>query len=187
MRKTGNTPFYFETLDVKLEGDLLLSDAAVKYTPPAGNRRTGRSGLDHGRRRTSADVGQQDMTDTVSDLEKELITLLETMRTSVLAESLEQLEAMWPVFWNQRWKVLYGCRVYRRIYWIWNCSGTESRRKSRQILHINFRKRRFRSFWHFLISCRGKARGILRIISYHVGQRTVDGVLIRNLESYWNA
>ena len=150
MLKTGNTPFYFETLDVKLEGDCFCPMRQLNTLRRQGIEELEKAVL-NGFRRTSADVGQQDMTDTVSDLEKELITLLETCEPPFWQKHWNNWRRCGS-FWNQHWKVLRWSRVFEESIWILNCSLEKKRRRKRGKSAENFRERRFRSFWHFLIS-----------------------------------
>ena len=132
LAKTGNTPFYFETLDVKLEGDCFCPIQQLNTLRRQGIEELEKAVL-NGFRRTSADVGQQDMTDTVPDLEKRADNTAGNLRTSVLAETLEQLEAMWE-FLESALESSEMEQSLRRIYLDFELFlGKETPEKTREI------------------------------------------------------
>ena len=180
LAKTGNTPFYFETLDVKLEGDCFCPMRQLNTLRRQGIEELEKAVL-NGFRRTSADVGQQDMTDTVSDLEKRADNTAGNLRTSVLAETLEQLEAMWE-FLESALESSEMEQSLRRIYLDFELFlGKETPEKTREICR-KFQKKKIQIFLALPHISRGNLDGKLKSLLL-VEKETVDGVLIRNLES----
>lgn len=178
--KTGNTPFYFETLDVKLEGDCFCPMQQLNTLRRQGIEELEKAVL-NGFRRTSADVGQQDMTDTVSDLEKRADNTAGNLRTSVLAETLEQLEAMWE-FLESALESSEMEQSLRRIYLDFELFlGKETPEKTREICR-KFQKKKIQIFLALPHISRGNLDGKLKSLLL-AEKETVDGVLIRNLES----
>ena len=180
LAKTGNTPFYFETLDVKLEGDCFCPMQQLNTLRRQGIEELEKAVL-NGFRRTSADVGQQDMTDTVSDLEKRADNTAGNLRTSVLAETLEQLEAMWE-FLESALESSEMEQSLRRIYLDFELFlGKETPEKTREICR-KFQKKKIQIFLALPHISRGNLDGKLKSLLL-AEKETVDGVLIRNLES----
>lgn len=181
LAKTGNTPFYFETLDVKLEGDCFCPMQQLNTL-----RRQGIEDLEkevlNGFRRTSADVGQQDMMDTVSDLEKRADNTAGNLRTSVLAETLEQLETVWAVLESAQENEKKWVQSLRRIYVDFELFlGKETPEKTREICR-KFQQKKIQIFLALPHISRGNLDGKLKSLLL-AEKETVDGVLIRNLES----
>ena len=180
LAKTGNTPFYFETLDVKLEGDCFCPMQQLNTLRRQGIEELEKAVL-NGFRRTSADVGQQDMTDTVSDLEKRADNTAGNLRTSVLAETLEQLEAMWE-FLESALESSEMEQSLRRIYLDFELFlGKEKPEKTREICR-KFQQKKIQIFLALPHISRGNLDGKLKSLLL-AEKETVDGVLIRNLES----
>lgn len=180
LAKTGNTPFYFETLDVKLEGDCFCPMQQLNTLRRQGIEELEKAVL-NGFRRTSADVGQQDMTDTVSDLEKRADNTAGNLRTSVLAETLEQLEAMWE-FLESALESSEMEQSLRRIYLDFELFlGKETPEKTREICR-KFQQKKIQIFLALPHISRGNLDGKLKSLLL-AEKETVDGVLIRNLES----
>ena len=180
LAKTGNTPFYFETLDVKLEGDCFCPMQQLNTLRRQGIEELEKAVL-NGFRRTSADVGQQDMTDTVSDLEKRADNTAGNLRTSVLAETLEQLEAMWE-FLESALESSEMEQSLRRIYVDFELFlGKETPEKTREICR-KFQQKKIQIFLALPHISRGNLDGKLKSLLL-AEKETVDGVLIRNLES----
>lgn len=180
LAKTGNTPFYFETLDVKLEGDCFCPMHQLNTLRRQGIEELEKAVL-NGFRRTSADVGQQDMTDTVSDLEKRADNTAGNLRTSVLAETLEQLEAMWE-FLESALESSEMEQSLRRIYLDFELFlGKETPEKTREICR-KFQQKKIQIFLALPHISRGNLDGKLKSLLL-AEKETVDGVLIRNLES----
>lgn len=180
LAKTGNTPFYFETLDVKLEGDCFCPMQQLNTLRRQGIEELEKAVL-NGFRRTSADVGQQDMTDTVSDLEKRADNTAGNLRTSILAETLEQLEAMWE-FLESALESSEMEQSLRRIYLDFELFlGKETPEKTREICR-KFQKKKIQIFLALPHISRGNLDGKLKSLLL-AEKETVDGVLIRNLES----
>ena len=180
LAKTGNTPFYFETLDVKLEGDCFCPMQQLNTLRRQGIEDLEKAVL-NGFRRTSADVGQQDMTDTVSDLEKRADNTAGNLRTSVLAETLEQLEAVWEVLTSALESPEME-QSLRRIYVDFELFlGKETPEKTREICR-KFQQKKIQIFLALPHISRGNLDGKLKSLLL-AEKETVDGVLIRNLES----
>ena len=180
LAKTGNTPFYFETLDVKLEGDCFCPMQQLNTLRRQGIEELEKAVL-NGFRRTSADVVQQDMTDTVSDLEKRADNTAGNLRTSVLAETLEQLEAMWE-FLESALESSEMEQSLRRIYVDFELFlGKETPEKTREICR-KFQQKKIQIFLALPHISRGNLDGKLKSLLL-AEKETVDGVLIRNLES----
>lgn len=180
LAKTGNTPFYFETLDVKLEGDCFCPMQQLNTLRRQGIEELEKAVL-NGFRRTSADVGQQDMTDTVSDLEKRADNTAGNLRTSVLAETLEQLEAMWE-FLESALESSEMEQSLRRIYLDFELFlGKETPEKTREFCR-KFQQKKIQIFLALPHISRGNLDGKLKSLLL-AEKETVDGVLIRNLES----
>lgn len=180
LAKTGNTPFYFETLDVKLEGDCFCPMQQLNTLRRQGIEELEKAVL-NGFRRTSADVVQQDMTDTVSDLEKRADNTAGNLRTSVLAETLQQLEAMWE-FLESALESSEMEQSLRRIYLDFELFlGKETPEKTREICR-KFQQKKIQIFLALPHISRGNLDGKLKSLLL-AEKETVDGVLIRNLES----
>ena len=181
LAKTGNTPFYFETLDVKLEGDCFCPMQQLNTLRRQGIEDL-EKGVLNGFRRTSADVGQQDMTDTVSDLEKRADNTAGNLRTSVLAETLEQLETVWAVLESAQENEKKWVQSLRRIYVDFELFlGKETPEKTREICR-KFQQKKIQIFLALPHISRGNLDGKLKSLLL-AEKETVDGVLIRNLES----
>ena len=121
------------------------------------------------------------MTDTVSDLEKRADNTAGNLRTSVLAETLEQLEAMWE-FLESALESSEMEQSLRRIYLDFELFlGKETPEKTREICR-KFQQKKIQIFLALPHISRGNLDGKLKSLLL-AEKETVDGVLIRNLES----
>ena len=122
------------------------------------------------------------MTDTVSDLEKRADNTAGNLRTSVLAETLEQLEAMWE-FLESALESSEMEQSLRRIYLDFELFlGKETPEKTREICQKISEKEDSDLSGTSSYQQR-KSRWKAEIIASGGEKETVDGVLIRNLES----
>lgn len=168
LRKTGNTPFVFENLEIHTQGNVFIPIQAVNELRRRGLEMLEERILQSFRRESPGKLSESEENRS-EDVSQDFQT--EPMRITVLAETMEQLEvaASYPEI----------ARIYVEDS-LWGCR--ESRKRLEQIL-LKLEDAGREVYFAMARIFRREARDFYDR-HFHEFAGNFDGVLVRNLESF---